>query len=186
MTQLTRAIETWGADRKQEYTFMMGLGSLPHYYGERAITYDWMGRYDDALEDWDAAIEFCRLDRPHDMPAYQVGRLATRIQSGAMTAEEAVLQVAAGHLADAPDETCLNRMYLFVRFYAIAAEHAQHPPQRDEYANRAIDLLDTFVHRSGPCFTNLRPENVDFDVLRSYPGYDALLQKIASWDTSPE
>jgi tetratricopeptide (TPR) repeat protein len=100
----------------------------------RAAAYDQLNKHTEAIQDWDKAIE---LD--HGLERPRVGRAISRLQAG-QTAE-AVAEVE--ELTKASKGSA-GEWYSFALVYAVASSKIS--DQKQEYADRAMELLRQAVH----------------------------------------
>jgi serine/threonine protein kinase len=161
---LDRAIELVRPDAP---AMPAGVGYLGGLRAHRAVALERLGRYEDALADWDAAVE----SAPPPSVAHRAGRAITRIKGG---------QVAEG-VAEADQLTGLNLLRStvdsadFACVYAVAAGRAE--SGYDKHSDRAMQFLRRAVAGGYRNTTRLRTDP-NLEPLRERDDFKKLLAEL--------
>ena len=117
----------------RDVTAKLCLGSS--YWG-RALAFVALEKHAEGIKDWDRAIE---LSPPTEQAQHRAARASSRLLVGMVA--EALAEVA--ELTKTPNATA-DQLYDFACFYAVAS--GKIPNQRQQYADRAMELLQKAVH----------------------------------------
>jgi tetratricopeptide (TPR) repeat protein len=133
----------------------------------RARAYDALAKYDEALSDWDQAIQ---LSQPSMQLLFRAGRASTRLKAG---------QVAEA-LAEAAELTKSSKWdagqwYDFARVYAVAS--GKLADKKAEYADRAIELL-TLACAAGYKDASHMKQDTDLYPLRNREDFKKLMGEL--------
>jgi serine/threonine-protein kinase len=107
---------------------------LPGVYSWRADVLDDLGRYQEALTDWDQAVA---LDKSSDRNGYRASRALTLIHAG-----QQGRALAEADALTAAKEVRPDVLYSAACVYALAAGAAKPAHQADSYAAKAVELLE--------------------------------------------
>jgi serine/threonine protein kinase/Flp pilus assembly protein TadD len=137
---------------------------LRNSHWDRAIAYDRLHRYAEAVKDWDRAVE---LSPEQEQPGFRVSRATARVNAGQVA--DAVADVAA-----------LTKMgtwnawewYNFACVYALAS--GKSADQKQPYADRAVDLLQRAVKAGYTDAAHMR-KDTDLDSLRARDDFKNLI-----------
>ncbi len=100
-------------------------------YQGRAMAYDQLNRFSDAVKDWDRAVEF---SMPHEKSSNRVSKAKAQIQAGMVTQALAeVLELTKSSQLDA------EQWYDFARIYIFAG--SKDADKKQEYNDRAVEML---------------------------------------------
>src|SRR5262249_822024 len=144
-------------------------------YAGRARTLYRRGSYRSALADWDKAIE---LSTEAGRAALRIGRATSRLQVG--PAPEAMAEA-----ADLRKATTLtpDQGYECACIYAVAT--GKIPDKKEEYANRAMELLRKTVQAGWKYAAHL-PDDTDLDSLRRRADFEKLKSEFEAAAKSPK
>jgi tetratricopeptide (TPR) repeat protein len=132
------------------------------------MAYQGLGKYAQAMKDWDRAIE---LSPQAEQPWYGGARAVTRILAGQVP--EGVAEVAALTKSSHWNPV---QWYTFACIYAVAS--ARSADKKQEYANRAMDLLHRAVE-AGYRDAALMAKDTALDPLRGRDDFKKLLAELA-------
>jgi tetratricopeptide (TPR) repeat protein len=140
---------------------------LDSSYQNRALVYVALGKYADALPDWDKALE---LTSPEVQPKIRARRISSRVQTGH------VLEA----IADSEELTKLSNWnpvewYDFACAYAVAA--AKYPDKKQAYGDRAVELLRIAVKNGWKDAAHMA-KDCDMDALRERADYKKLIAEM--------
>ena len=161
-----KAIRTLAAVYEQDRKSAPAKEFLRNSHARRAIALDRLKKYDEALKDWDRAIEL--------MPGgeLRLARSRTRVRAGQVT--EALDEVAAlRKRPGAPDWV----LYEFACVYAVAS--AKSAGQKDAHGDRAMGLLQDAVKAGFKDAARLTKDE-DLDALRDRDDFKALLAEVTN------
>jgi tetratricopeptide (TPR) repeat protein len=134
----------------------------------RAVAYDRLQRYAEAVRDWDRVVE---LSPPARRPGDRAYRATSRLRAGQVA--EAVAEVA--ELTRSTNWTA-NQWYNFARVYAVAGVKVA--DKKQEYADRAMELLQKAV-KAGYKDAAHMAKDPDLDPLRDRADFKQLLDSLA-------
>jgi serine/threonine-protein kinase len=171
-----KAVRTLEDARRQHGQYSQVAQGLTSAHWGRAETLGRLGRYREAVPDWDRAIEleagvmrpWLRLQR-----ALALARVGEHARA---TAEARELAAAAGHAAHA-----LSALYTAARVYALSAVAVKEGRLAEDYATQAMALLSKahaagyFKARGAPGPAQLEKE---FEPLRGRDDFQRLLEEI--------
>jgi serine/threonine protein kinase/Flp pilus assembly protein TadD len=159
-----KAIRILMAVHDQDRRLVVAKQFLRNSHLARAIAYDRLRQYAEAVRDWDRAIE---LSPPQEQPGLRASRATARINAGQVA--EAVAEVA--ELTKMADWNA-GQWYAFACVYALAS--GKSPDREQEYADRAMDLLHRAV-KAGWTNAAQMAKDTDLDPLRGRADFQKLL-----------
>jgi tetratricopeptide (TPR) repeat protein len=133
-------------------------------HGSRALAYDQLKKYAEAVKDWDKVVE---LSPEPEQPQYRAYRVNSRLRAGQIV--EAVAEVE--ELTKARKWSA-EQWYDFACVYAVAS--GQVGAKKEEYADRAIELLRQAVKAGFKDAAHLR-KDTDLDALRDRADFTKLV-----------
>ena len=133
----------------------------------RATAHDQLGKFDEAVKDWDRVIE---LSPPAEQPPFRVTRAISRLKAGQVA--EAVAEVA--ELTKLPDPPA-PVLYDFACVYAVASD--QIADKKQEYADRALELLQRAVKAGFKDVAHMKVDKA-LDPLRERKDFQKLLAEL--------
>ncbi len=163
-----KAIHTLTAVYEEDRRFVEAKQYLLNSLRYRALAYDRLRRFNEAIQDWDRAIELSPLA---EQPALRAARAGARLQIGQV--DEAVTEVA--ELAKNPSGDALS-WYNFACVYAIAS--GKMADKKQEYADRAMDLLRNAV-KAGWSDAAHMAKDPDLDSIRGREDFKKLIEELA-------
>jgi tetratricopeptide (TPR) repeat protein len=162
-----KAIRTLTAVYEQDRQLVKAKRFLGNSHAGRAIAYDRLHQFGEALKDWDRAVE---LSQPQQQPQARASRATTRVNAGQVA--EAVAEVAALTKSSA---WSAGQWYDFACVYALAS--AKNADRKQAYADRALELLRRAV-QAGWNNAALMRKDTDLDPLRGREDFRELLRKL--------
>jgi serine/threonine protein kinase/tetratricopeptide (TPR) repeat protein len=162
-----KAIHTLTAACERDRRSVAARQALRNSYGGRAVAYDRLRRYAEAVPDWDRANE---LSPEPEQPRYRAGRAASRANAG--QAAEAVADVA--ELTKTPSWPA-GQWYAFACVYALAS--CKSADQKQPYADRAMELLHKAVKAGWNDAAHMK-KNTDLDSLRAREDFKKLVGEL--------
>ncbi len=164
-----KAVRTLKAVYEQEHLLVDARQFLRNSHWNRAVAYDRLRKFTEAIKDWDKAIE---LSPVAEQPGLRAARAATRLQAGQV--DGAVAEV---------DELTKNASwpaaywYNFARLCAVAS--GKSADKQREYADRAMDLLRNAV-KAGWSDAAHMAKDTDLDAIRGREDFKKLIEKLAA------
>ncbi len=122
-----KAIRTLTAVYEQDRRLVQAREFLRNSHVNRALAYDRLRKFTEAIKDWDKAIE---LSSKEEQPGFRAGRARSRLQAGQVA--ESVAEVAELTKFSRWDS---NQWYNFACVYALASDKIA--DKKQEYADRA-------------------------------------------------
>ncbi len=135
----------------------------------RALAYDRLRNFTEAIKNWDKAIELSPIA---EQPGFRASRAAMRLKAGQMA--EAVAEVAELTKNGAGPAASL---YDFACFYAIAS--GKSADKKQEYADRAMDLLQRAV-KAGYSDAAHMAEDPDLDPIRGREDFKTMIEELVA------
>ena len=132
------------------------------YWG-RAVAYDRLQRYDEAVKDWDQVVELS----PKEQPRPCALRATSKLRSGQVS--EAVAEVA--KLRNLPGWNAIQ-LYYFACVYSVASGKVS--DKKAEYADAAMELLQKAVKAGFKEAAHMK-QHEDLDPLRDRDDFKKLL-----------
>jgi tetratricopeptide (TPR) repeat protein len=163
-----KAIRTLTAVYERDRLLVLARQYLRNSHWGRALAYDRLQRYAEALQDWDRAIE---LSPPQEQPGLRAARATTRVNAGQVA--EAVAEVAELTKSSSWDA---GQWYDFACVYALAS--GKTPGKEQAYADRAMELLRRAVQAGWRNAAHMR-KDTDLDPLRGREDFKQLLRELA-------
>ena len=160
------AIRTLSAVYKQDRHLARQF--LRNSHSNRAIAYDRLRKFTEAIKDWDRAVE---LSPMAEQPELRAARATSRLQSGQVA--EAVAEVAELTKNASGDA---GQWYNFACFYAIACDKTA--DKKQEYADRAMKLLRKAVTTGWNDAAHMA-KDTDLDPLRGREDFKKLIDGLA-------
>lgn len=145
---------------------------LRNSHSNRAIAYDRLQKFVEAVKDHDRAIE---LSLPAEQAGNRAARASSRVQAGMIA--EAVAEVA--ELTKSSNWNA-GQWYDFARVYAIASTKIA--DKKQEYADRAMELLQHAVKAGYKDAAHLAKDS-DLDPLRNREDFKKLLADLTTQAT---
>ena len=164
-----KAIRTLTAVYEQDRRLVLARQFLRNSHWNRAMAYDRLRKFTEAIKDWDKAIELSPM-------------------AGATRASRGTCHIAApsrsggrgrggGRRADEErDPGLLGQWYNFACFYAIAS--GKSADKKQEYADRAMDLLQKAV-KAGYNDAAHMAKDTDLDPIRGREDFKKLIEELA-------
>jgi serine/threonine protein kinase/tetratricopeptide (TPR) repeat protein len=168
-----KAIRTLTAVYEQDRRLVLARTNLLGSYAERARAYDRLQKYDEAVQDWNRALELCT---PQEQPIYRAARASAWVNAGQVA--EAVAEVAelvkkSGWPAGA--------WYDFACVYALASGKSE--DRKQEYADRAMELLQRAVKAGYNNAVHMK-KDTDLDTLRGREDFKGLIAELEKKSTA--
>ncbi len=163
-----KAIRTLTAVYEQDRQLDPARQFLVTSHSNRARTLGLLGKFTEALSDWDKTIE---LAPSGEQPALRAARATSRINAGQMA--EAVAEVAA--LTKSANWNS-GQWYDFACVYAIAS--GKLADKKQEYAGRAVELLQKAV-KAGWSDAAHMAKDTDLDPIRGREDFKKLLEELS-------
>jgi tetratricopeptide (TPR) repeat protein len=167
---LDRAAELLEPFRTRPSPPAAALSFLSNTCFARASSRQAVGRYAEALADWDRAVELAPHVAPERLVSLKVQRLACVAALGQV--EEAVREADA-LVGSTPTDSELAMYHAAV--YARAAGAAD-PPRAAEFARRAVEILGRPPANQNSYYQINLKHNPDFAAVRNRPDFQALLR----------
>ncbi|HZU37132.1 MAG TPA: tetratricopeptide repeat protein, partial [Gemmataceae bacterium] len=171
----TRAIQMLTPVYEREHRQSDAGTFLRNSYWNRALAYDRLKQYPEAIKDWDRAID---LSPKSEQPKLRTGRAITRIQAGQVT--DGVAEVAELMKSS---RWSPERWYDFACAYAVAS--AVSPDKKKQYADRAMELLHQAVKAGWRDAAQLS-KDTDLAPLRQRDDFKKLIQELKKTTARPE
>jgi tetratricopeptide (TPR) repeat protein len=169
-----KAIRTLTTVYERDRRLVEAKQFLRNCHWSRAVAYDRLQEYAEALRDWDRAIE---LSPPQEQPVHRASRATTRVNAGQVA--EAVAEVA--ELSKMPHWDA-GQWYDFACVYALACAKSPDKDKKQEYADRAMDLLQRAVKAGYNDAAHVR-KDTDLDPLRGREDFKKLLAELEKKST---
>ncbi len=160
-----KAIRTLTAVYEQDRRSVGASQFLRIGYLHRAMAYDRLRRFADAIKDWDKAIELSPIS---EHPPFRAARAISRVQAG--QADAAVAEVA--ELTKMPSWNS-GQWYNFACICAIAS--GKSADKKQEYADRAMELLQKAV-KAGWSDGAHMAKDTDLDPIRGREDFKKLIE----------
>jgi serine/threonine protein kinase/Flp pilus assembly protein TadD len=143
-----KAIDTLRPVHEQEQRDVKAKEFLRFSYGGRAIAYDLLQNYADAVKDWDRVVE---LSPAGEQPLDRVYRALSKVNAGQVV--EAVAEVSELRKLDGwpPD-----LLYNFVRVCSVASDKVER--EKQNYADLAVELLQAAVKAGWKEYTFMKKD----------------------------
>ena len=152
---------------EQDRRLVLPKQFLRNAHQGRAVAYDRLQKFAEAIKDWDKAIE---LSPQQEQPTYRTSRATSRINAGQVA--EAVAEVA--ELTKQPSWSA-PQWYDFACVYAVAG--GKSTDKRKEYADRAMELLQKAV-KGGYKDAAHMAKDTDLDALRGRDDFKKLMEEL--------
>ena len=166
-----KAVRILTAVYEQDRRLVQAKDFLRNSHWDRAMAYDRLRKFTEAIQDWDKAIE---LSPNAEQPGFRTLRATSRLQAGQVA--EAVAEV--GELTkNAAAPSSANLWYDFACFYAIAS--GKSADKHQEYADRAMDMLQRSV-KAGWSDAAHMVNDIDFDAIRGREDFKKLVGELAA------
>jgi eukaryotic-like serine/threonine-protein kinase len=162
-----KAIRTLSAVHEQDRQLVEAGQFLRNSHGNRAMAYDRLRRFTEAIKDRDKAIE---LSPAAEQPRFRAARATSRLQAGQMA--EAVAEIA--ELTQNPKWNS-GQWYDFACVYAVAS--GKRADKKQEYADRAMDLLQKAV-KAGWSDAAHMVKDTDLDPIRGREDFKKLIEEM--------
>jgi tetratricopeptide (TPR) repeat protein len=162
-----KAIRTLTPMCEQGRQPVMAKPFLRNSHAGRAMAYDRLHQFTEALKDWDRAIE---LSPPQGQAGFRASRATTQVNAGQVA--EAVAEVAALTKL-APWNA--GQWYDFACVYALAS--AKSADKKQENADRAMELLRRAVQAGWKNAAHMR-KDTDLDPLRGREDFQKLIREL--------
>jgi serine/threonine protein kinase len=168
-----KAIRTLTPVYEQGRRSVDGKAYLLSSHASRARALDRLRRHDEAIKDWDRAIE---LSTEKDRPGHRADRAVSRLLAGQVDA--AVAEVA--ELTKLSNWSAAE-WYNFACVYAVASSKVV--AKKREYADRAIELLTASVNAGFKDAAHIKQDK-DLDALRDRSDFKKLLAELTAGTTA--
>jgi serine/threonine-protein kinase len=165
-----KALATLGQAQQRLGRDVTARQYLRNSYWGRALALTQLGRYQEALADWDRALD---LDEGPDRPTLCLGRAVTLAHHG----DHATATAAAEELVKGSPAADL--LYDAACVFALSAAKAGDAALAERYAARAVALLREAVARGYRDAAHIQKDN-DLDALRGRPDFQKLLAEMTS------
>jgi tetratricopeptide (TPR) repeat protein len=162
-----KAIRVLTAVYDQDRQVVEAKQFLRNSHANRAMAYDALHQYAEAVQDWDRVVEF---SPPQEQPSWRARRAASRLQAG--QAAEAVAEVA--ELTKMGTWNA-GQWYDFACVYALASGKVA--DKKQEYADRAMQLLHQAVKAGWKDAAHMK-KDTDLDSLRQREDFKKLMQAL--------
>jgi serine/threonine protein kinase/Flp pilus assembly protein TadD len=163
----TKAIRILTTVYDQDRRLVVPRQVLRNSHWCRAIAYDLVQQYAEALKDWDRAVE---LSPPQEQPGLRAARATTRVKAGQVA--EAVAEVA--ELTKSASWNA-GQWYDFACVCALASGKCA--DQKQPYADQAMNLLQQAV-KAGYTDAAHMKQDANLDPLRGRDDFTKLLQEL--------
>jgi tetratricopeptide (TPR) repeat protein len=164
-----KAIRILTAVYDQDRQLLQAKQFLRNSHEGRGRAYDRLQKYAEALKDWDRAVE---LSPPQEQPEFRAARATTRINAGQVA--EAVAEAAA---LTKRATWSAGQWYDFACVYALASSKSAAKDKKQEYADRAMELLNQAVKAGWNDAAHMR-RDTDLDPLRGREDFKELLTRL--------
>lgn len=165
-----KAIRTLTAVFEQDRRFAQAREFLRNSHTGRAQVYDRLRTFPAAISDWNKAVE---LSSEREQPNYRAARAISRHLAGQTT--EAVAEVAE---LTKTRSWPVGDWYDFACVYSIASGKGETGSKKQEYADRAIELLKKAV-KAGYHDAAHIAKDTDFDAIRGRDDFKELMEELA-------
>ena len=163
-----KAIRTLTAVYEQDRRLVLARQFLCISYENRALTYDRLRKFTEAINDWDKAIE---LGPKAEQTRFRTGRATSRLQAGLLA--EAMAEIAELTKNSASDA---GQLYGFACVYSIASgKSADH---KQEYADCAMVLLQQAVQAGWNDAAHMA-KDTDLDPIHGRDDFKKLVDELA-------
>jgi eukaryotic-like serine/threonine-protein kinase len=163
-----KAIRTLTPVYEPDRSSVVARQFLRNSHWGRAVAYDRLRNFAEAIKDWDKAIE---LSPMAEQPRLRAARATTRLQSGHVAEAEAeVAELTKNACGDA------GQWYDFACFYAVASDKSA--DEKQKYADRAMDLLQKAV-KAGFNDAAHMAKDTDLDPIRGRADFKKLIDELA-------
>jgi serine/threonine protein kinase/Flp pilus assembly protein TadD len=170
-----KAIRTLSAVHEQDRRQVVARQFLSNSHFGRAYVFDRLGKYAQAVQDWDRAFALSPREEQGRISAL---RAASRIRAGQVA--EAVAEVAelVAPVADTPSQRWnADQWYGFACVYALAS--GKIVDKKQEYADRAMVLLQRAVKAGYRDVAHMKKDS-DLDPLRARAEFHKLVDELAN------
>jgi tetratricopeptide (TPR) repeat protein len=169
-----KAIGTLAPVHEREPRYVLAKIFLRNSYDGRARAYDLLRKYAEAVRDWDRAIE---LSPPAEKPWATANRTATRLRAGmAFDANKELTQLATA-VADASITAVWQSYHWYDVVCVFSVASGKVPDKKDEYANRAVELLQRAV-KAGYADAAHMKKDTDLAPLRDRDDFKKLMAEL--------
>jgi serine/threonine protein kinase/Flp pilus assembly protein TadD len=162
-----KAIRTLTAVYEQDRRVVQTQQFLRNSHLNRAMAYDRLHQFAEALQDWDRAVE---LSPPREQAGVRASRATARVNAGQVA--EAVAEIAELTKSSA---WSAGQWYDFACVYALAC--AKSAARKQEYADRAMELLRRAVQAGWRNAAHMR-QDTDLDPLWGRDDFQQLLREL--------
>ena len=163
-----KAIRTLTAVYEQDRRLVLARQFLRISHENRALAYDRLRKFTEAINDWDKAIE---LSPKEEQTRFRTGRATSRLQADQVA--EAMAEIAELTKNAASDA---GQLYGFACIYSIASsKSADH---KQEYADRAMVLLQQAVQAGWNDAAHMA-KDTDLDTIRGRDDFKKLVDELA-------
>jgi tetratricopeptide (TPR) repeat protein len=170
-----KAVRILTAVYDQDRQLVVAKQFLRNSHVGRAMAYDALHQYAEAVQDWDRAVE---LSPPQEQPSLRARRAASRVQAGQVA--EAVAEAA--ELTKSSSWKA-GQWYDFACIYAVASGKSGGKTQ--EYAERAMQLLHQAV-KAGYKDAAHMSKDTDLDSLRGREDFKKLMLELEQKSAAAE
>jgi eukaryotic-like serine/threonine-protein kinase len=163
-----KAIRILAAAYEQDRRLVEAREFLRNSRWNRAIAYDRLRKFVEAIADWDEAIE---LSPEGERPGFRAARATSRLQAGQLAEAEA-------EVAELTKSSKWNsgQWYDFACFYAVAS--GKLADKNKEYADQAMDLLRKAVTAGWSDAAHMA-KDADLDPLHGREDFKKLIESLA-------
>jgi serine/threonine protein kinase len=162
-----KAIATLTPIHRDVANEIMAKQFLRNSHWHRAKAYDQLGRFTDAVKDWDRTVE---LSPMIELAFFSIPRAMSRVQAGQVA--KGIAEIA--ELTKSPNWNA-DYMYSFACVYAVAS--GKSTDKKQEYADRAMVLLHQAVKAGYKDATQMK-KHTDIDSLRERDDFKKLLSDL--------
>ncbi len=163
-----KAIATLRPVHEKEPRDVTARQFLRDCHWNRAVAHDRLGKYADAVQDWDRVV---KLSDKAEQPGIRAARATSKLQAGQVA--EALAEVA--ELTKLPGWNA-GQWYDFACVYAVASGKVV--DKKQPYADRAMALLHEAVQAGYKDAAHMK-EDTDLDALRARDDFKKLLAELA-------
>jgi serine/threonine protein kinase/tetratricopeptide (TPR) repeat protein len=162
-----KAVRTLTPVYERDHRLVMAKAALRNSHWSRAIAYDRLRKYAEAVNDWDKAIE---LSSTQEQPSFRASRATAQVSAGRVA--EAVAEVA--ELTQSSKWNA-GQWYDFACVYAVAS--GKIADKKQEYADRAMELLRKAVQAGWKDAAHMAKDS-DLDPLRDREDFKKLMAEL--------
>ena len=162
-----KAIRTLKTVYRQDRRLVVAKKFLRNSYWGRALAYDRLQKYSEAIDDWDKTME---LSRKEELPTFRGSRATSLVKAGKVA--EAVAEVA--ELTKSSSGNA-GQWYNFACVYALVATKSA--DKKAEYGDRAMGLLQKAVKAGYHDVAHMH-KDTDLDSLRGRGDFKKLFEDL--------